>query len=143
MLDLEAGVHLEEEEPVAVEQELHGAGADVADGLGGGPGGIVQRRAHGFGQAGRGRLLQHLLVPPLHRAVALAEDVDRAVGGAEHLYLDVPAALDVRLAEDRRVPERRGRLGARLLDGGGDLGEVAYDAHAPAAAAGRRLDQQR
>ncbi len=46
VLDLQPGVRLEEEEAVAVEQELHGAGADVADRLGRRPRRVVQRR-HG------------------------------------------------------------------------------------------------
>ena len=41
VLDLQAGVHLEEpERAVGVEQELDRAGADVADGPGGGDGGV-------------------------------------------------------------------------------------------------------
>ena len=64
-----------------------------------------------------GRLLDDLLVPTLQRAVALADDQDGAVGVADDLHLDVPAVLDVRLAEDGRVAERARRLVARELDG--------------------------
>src|SRR6185312_12301547 len=39
VLDLQAGVHLQEEEPVAVGHEFHGAGADIAHRLGGSDGG--------------------------------------------------------------------------------------------------------
>ena len=55
----------------------------------------------------RRRLLDDLLVPALDRAVPLAERPHRAVLVGHDLHLDVPAALDVRLAEDgrrRRTP---------------------------------------
>ena len=52
---------------------------------------------------------------------------------AEHLHLDVPARLDVRLAEHRRVAERGRRLGGGLLDGAG----------APRPACGRRACRDR
>ena len=65
------------------------------------------------GEVGRRRLLDHLLVAALDRAVALAEHQDVAVPVADDLHLDVAAALDVRLDEDGAVAERAGRLGAR------------------------------
>ena len=67
---------------------------------------------------------------------------DAAVAVAQHLHLDVPAVLDVRLDEDGRVAEGRRRLGGRLRDLAGQVGERAYDAHAAAAATRGRLDQQ-
>ena len=74
VLDLDARVHLEEV-PAAVgrEQELRRAGADVADGLGEPQRGGAELAAQLAADAGRGRLLDHLLVAALHRAVALAE----------------------------------------------------------------------
>ena len=71
MLDLKAGVHFDEEEIATFGDELDGSGADIADSA---------RRGHrGFSQGApplrieprRGRLLQHLLMPALYRAVAL------------------------------------------------------------------------
>ncbi len=74
VLDLQPGVHLHEEEGAGgVDDELHRAGADVADR----PRRLHRRPAHGGAPLGRharrGRLLEHLLVAALHRAVALEE----------------------------------------------------------------------
>ena len=93
---------------------------------------------------GRGRrLLDDLLVAALDRALPLGQRDDVAVGVAEHLDLDVAAALDVALAEHGAVAERRRRLalggGERVVE----LGGRAHDAHAAPAAAGRRLDEHR
>jgi hopanoid biosynthesis associated radical SAM protein HpnH len=57
-------------------------------------------------ERGGGRFLEHLLVPPLHRALALAEGDHVAVRVAEQLDLHVTRALDVALAEDALVAER-------------------------------------
>ena len=93
--------------------------------------------------AGRRRFLDHLLVAPLHRAVALAE-VDRvAMAVGEDLDLDV-ARLDERpLEDDFRIAEGALRLrpGApqrrQKLPGAGD------QAHAAPAATGGGLDHHR
>ena len=57
---------------------------------------------------GAGRLLDHLLVAPLGRAVALAEREDAALPVAEDLHLDVARALD----EASRGRRRRRRSSA-------------------------------
>ena len=103
VLDLDARVHLEEEElAMAVEQALDRAGADVADRARG----LDRHRSHARAQLGRdgrrGRLLEHLLVPALERAVALAE-VDRARRGCR------PAPGSRRGAGPRRTSRRRPR----------------------------------
>ena len=74
VLDLDAGVHLEEvERPVRRQQELAGARAAIAHRLRGGHG----RRAHPLAELrvhrDRRRLLDELLVPALDRALALAQ----------------------------------------------------------------------
>src|SRR5437763_7659898 len=76
MLDLDPAVQLEEPEVATVEHELGGAGAAVAD--------CTRERdrrlTHLLPQfrVERRRLLEHLLVAPLHRALALAERDDVA-----------------------------------------------------------------
>ena len=58
--------------PSVVDQELERAGADVADRQRAAHRGLAdRRRGRAGGQAGRGRLLDELLVPALHRAVPL------------------------------------------------------------------------
>ena len=112
VLDLQAGVHLQEEErAVLAGDELDGAGAVVADGLG-------QRDrllAHGLARLGieqrRGRLLDDLLVAALDGAFALAQVDDVAVLVAQHLDLDVARVLDELLDEHAVVAEAR--LGLR------------------------------
>ena len=144
VLDLDARVHLQEEEvAVAVEQALDRAGADVAHGA---------RRAdrhlpHARPQLGRdgrrGRLLEHLLVAALQRAVALAE-VDRAaVAVGQHLDLDVPGILDVLLDVHRGVGEVGLALPPRGLERALGVVRRGDDLHAATAAAGRGLDRDR
>jgi hypothetical protein len=55
---------------------------------------------------GRGRLLDHLLVPPLERAVPL-EQMHRARAVAEDLHLDMARLLHEFLYQNRVVAEGR------------------------------------
>ena len=91
--------------PSRVEQELDGAGVDVADLLG---------ERHGVGadplpqlrvQVRRRRELDHLLVAALHRAVALEQVDDVALRVGEDLHLDVPGVDHGLLQEHGRVAE--------------------------------------
>ena len=141
MLDLQARVHLQEEErAVLAGDELHRAGAVVADGLGQRDGLL----AHGLARLGveerRGRLLDHLLVAALDGAFALAQVDDVAVLVAEHLDLDVARVLDELLDEHAIVAEARLGLRAGRAEALLGLLGVEGDAHALAAAAGRGLD---
>ncbi|GAA4115104.1 hypothetical protein GCM10022215_13700 [Nocardioides fonticola] len=145
VLDLEAGVHLQEVRltRLDVEEELHGAGVDVADLPGQRDARLAHQRAHRGVEVGRRRLLEHLLMAPLTGAVALAEMHHVPVGVGEHLHLDVPAALDVLLDQQGAVAE-----GALGLAAGRDhrllvLLGGPHDAHALAAAAGGRLHEHR
>ena len=106
VLHLHAGVHLEEVEIVVlVDEELAGAGADVVHRLGR----RDRRRAHLGAQLGRdaiaGRLLDHLLVTALDRALALEEMHAVAVRVGEDLDLDVARLLDELLDVERVVAE--------------------------------------
>ena len=143
VLDLEAGVHLQEVGLVGlgVEQELHRAGVGVADLAGQRDRAVGDQAADGVADRRRRRLLEDLLVPALGRAVPLVEVHDVAVAVGEDLHLDVAAVLDVLLDEHGVVAERRQRL---ALGGGDRLVEVlgpADDAHALAAATGRCLHE--
>jgi hypothetical protein len=113
MLDLQPGVHLQEEElarPVRRDQALDGAGAAVVDGLRGPPGGGEHPLPQGRRHPGRRGLLGHLLVPPLDRAVPLPSASTRPSVEPEHLHLDVPGVRQVALQEDRRRAEEPLRL---------------------------------
>ena len=95
-------------------------------------------------ERGRRRLLEHLLVAALHRALALAEREHRAVRVGEQLDLDVPRALEVALEVDAVVAERRpAPRAAAAASASSSSSRRAHDAHAAPAAARGRLDDQR
>ena len=137
MLDLQSGVHLEEEEvAVVVGQELDGACAGVPDRRRGQPRGVEQLVPHAgdaFDQWRR-RLFDDLLVAPLNRAFAFADGPHGAVLVGEHLDLDVVAGGQIALAEDGGVAERR----LRLARGPPRLALAARTIRAPRACRGRR-----
>ena len=144
MLDLDSGVHLQEEVlALAREQALDRARGAVADGAGrvhgdarrSGPELVVDRR--------RGRFLDELLVAALDRALALAEVDDGAVRVGEHLHLDVARILQVALDVDGCVREVRLALSPGRLEGALDLVGGLDDLQALAAPAGRGLDRDR
>ena len=144
VFDLNAGVHLHEvEAAAAIHQELHGAGALVAD---------AACRSHGGGshpftqlwiQPRAGGLLQQLLVPALDRAVALPQVHHVAVAVGQHLHFHVAGPVDEFLHVEARVAE--GGFGFAL----GGLEQVVElvggrdQPHPPAAAACGGLDHHR
>ena len=144
VLDLQPRVHLHEPEVTGVvQQEFDRARAHVPD---------FERdrdrnRAHAPAQRGRdgrrGRFLDELLVPPLHRAVALAEVDHLAVRVGEDLDLDVARAQQGTFDQQARIAERSlcfaGCGGERGIEGA----VVEHQAHAAPAAAGAGLDHQR
>ena len=119
---------------VGVEQEL--AGRRVPQ-----PGGDAEPNRHRVqvpslvrGEAGRRRFLDELLVPPLERAVALAEGDDVAVAVGDELHLDVPRRRDLPLEVDRSVAERRRRLVRPRGERGGQVLRPRDAPHAPPSA---------
>ncbi len=149
MLDLKPRVHFDEEEavrrerPRCVGDEFHRAGALIADRRRGSDRHLAERAAHFAGKPGCRRFLDHLLVPALHRAVALEEMHDVAVPVGEDLHLDVARRLDIALKQHLVVAEGGKRLalcaGERIVEVD-DFGDAP---HAAPAAAGDRLDQDR
>ena len=127
------------------DEELDGAGVDVArrasasaTALGRG-----SARAAPASRPGAGRDLDDLLVAQLHRAVAVVEVDDVAVGVGEDLHLDVAGPVDEPLDEQRAVAERGRRLAAAALERLGHVAGAVHGAHAAPAAAGRRLEHHR
>src|SRR5256885_2458412 len=78
-LDLDAGVHLDEVELAVLIQELHGAGAAVADRAAGFHAPLAHEAPLAQRDARSGGFLDHFLVAPLHRAIALAQVDDAPV----------------------------------------------------------------
>jgi len=101
---------------VAVEQALDRARADVADGARG----LDRHRPHARAQirrdSRRGRLLEHLLVAALERAVALPQVDRRAVAVGQDLISTLARILDVLLDVDGGVGEVRLALAPRGLE---------------------------
>ena len=143
MLDLDSAVQLEEVEVASVEHELDRAGAPVADRTSECDRGLAHPLSKFAVERGGGRLLEHLLMAALDRALALAEGDDFAMLVGEQLDLDVMRALDVALAVDGVVAECGLRLALGGFRGLLELGRLADDAHPPAAASGRRLHDER
>ena len=144
VLDLEAGVHLDEVEGAAlVDQEFHRARAGIADRAREPDGGFAHLRAQRIGQAGRRRLLDHLLVPALDRAVAVEQVQHRAVRIGQHLHLHMARPGDIALQQQRAVAEGRGGFALRGRERPGQVLRAPDDAHAAPAAAGRGLDEHR
>ena len=108
VLHLQACVHLEEVElAVLVDDALNRARVHVVGALGQGDRRVADPLAQVVVDYGGWGLLDQLLVPSLHRAVALAEERHVAVGIGEDLSLDVVRPLDVALEEDLGAAEVR------------------------------------
>ena len=141
VLDLDAGVHLQEEVLAVLQQALDRARAAVVDGTGGVRGDLADALAQRLVDRRSGRLLDELLVAALDRAVALAEVDDVAVAVGQDLHLDVARVGQVALEVDRRVGEELLALARGALEGVLQRGLVERDAEALAAAAARGLDR--
>jgi hypothetical protein len=121
--------------PVLVDEEFAGAGADVPDGLRRG----YRRLAHALPNLRRdpvaGRLLDHLLMAPLDRALAF-EEVDRvAVRVGQHLDLDMARLLHELLDVEGVVAEGGLRFAACPRQRLGQILRLVHETHALAAAA--------
>jgi hypothetical protein len=143
VLDLQAGVHLEEEEVAVLVDELDGPGVVVADGLGRLDRGVAHGRFDAIGQSGCRCFLDQLLVTPLGRAVPRRDPDHVALLVADDLHLDVArpgeVALDVHLVASEEA--LRLALGARHRVG--DLLCRLDDLHSAPATAEGSLDGDR
>ena len=128
---------------IGVHKELHRAGIGVAGGAGQSDGGIGQLGADLGRQRHGGRHLDHLLMAPLHGAIALVEVQDVAVPVAQNLDFDVFGAAHVAFQEYGVVAEGGGRFLTRLFQFAGEVLGFVHHAHAASAAAERGFDDQR
>jgi hypothetical protein len=145
VLHLDARIHFDEVPGagIGIHQELHGSGVVIAGGARQLDGGFGQRAADGIVEAHGGRHFHHLLMPPLHGAIALIEVQQVAGAIAQDLHLDVAGALDVALQKHRIVAERRAGLAPRFRQPLAEFRGAVHHAHAAPAAAEGRLDDQR
>ena len=133
VLHLNARVHLEEiEAPVGVEQELDGPRALVPDGPRRRERRLGQPRAERRIDRRRWRLLDHLLVPPLNRALPLEQMHEMPVPIAQDLHLDMTRRRQVPLEEHALIAEGRPGLPPRGRHRLGQRVRLARDPHAAA-----------
>src|SRR5262249_44027668 len=115
MLDLDAGVHLDEVELPVLVEELDGADAEIFE--------LAHRlchrladgRARSLVERGTGAFLPDLLVAALQGAVAFAEVDGVAAAIAQYLDFDMAGPAEIFLEIERLVAERR--LGLRPRGG--------------------------
>ena len=142
VLDLEARVHLEERVLTRgrVDDELDRAGGAVPHRCAQRDRRAGERGARCVVETGRGRLLDHLLVAPLDRAVTLAERDHLAAAVAEDLHLDVPGGDHEAFDEAPAVAEVTGREPGDGVEGLRERVFGVAAAHADAAAPGATLE---
>ncbi len=145
VLHLQARVDLEEHRlgPVDVIDEFDRPGRPVGHGateLGAAP---RQHVAHRFGEVRCGGLFDHFLVPPLERAVAVAQHDDVAAAVSDHLRLDVARPAHSPLHEDAVVAEIRPRQPHHPSEGFAQLVRTVARGDTDAATAARRFEHDR
>ena len=101
---------------VGIDQELDRAGVVVVGFARQLHRGVAQFLANSAARFDRRRDLHHLLMPPLHRAIALVQVQQVAVLVAEDLHFDVPRARQILLQKDGVIAERRCRFALRLFE---------------------------
>src|SRR3954468_23403685 len=144
MLDLDPAVDLDEEEvTVPVDEELERAEVLVARGDGGSDGALGEVGSGGVREGRCRSLLDDLLVPALHRAVALAQVDAMAVSVDRDLDLDMAVLVEPLLEVERVVAERRLGLGPADAKHRFELASRPHHPHPLAAATGGRLDEDR
>ena len=145
VLDLDARVHLDEEPflGILVVEKFHGPGIVVFDFAAQLHRRFAQLLAHPLVQPHARRDLDDLLMPPLHRAIALVQMHHAAVTVAEDLHLDVLRVGNVAFEKHRRVAEGAPRFALRFIKQIREIAGLGDDAHPAATAAERGFDNER
>ncbi|OIQ77151.1 hypothetical protein GALL_411650 [mine drainage metagenome] len=140
MLNLHAGVHLDEIELAVLVEKLESARAPIVDFLAG----VGAARADALDQPARNSgswgFFEDFLMPALHGAVALSQPDRVAKRIGQHLDFDVPRIEEEFLHVHRRIAESRSGFAAGHADGVEQRGFGMHHAHAASAAAARGLD---
>ena len=145
VFDLQAGVHFEEEEflPFGVEEEFHRPCRAILCCLSEVDRGQDEVAAQRIRQAGGRGFLDDLLIAALERTVAFAQRHDVAFAITENLDFDMPGPRDVALEKHARIAETALALAYHAGKAVAQPGLVRADAHADAAAARGRLENDR
>ncbi len=144
MLNLDTGVHLDEEPfvGVGIEEEFDGAGVVVADFASEADGGVAEGDAGFVGEIeGRGDF-DDFLVAALDGAIALVEMEDVAVAVADDLDFDVFGAGDVAFEEDGGISEGERGFVAGFFEEAFEVFGFVDDAHSAAAASESGFDDE-
>src|SRR5690242_11734844 len=112
MLDLNTGVHLDEEELPLFIEVFEGTGSAIAYLAARLHAALSDTDPHFRGYIRSGRLFHDLLVAALHRAVAFAEINDVSVRVGQDLHFDRARVFEVFLQVDRGITEGCSRFGA-------------------------------
>ena len=144
MLHLQAGVHLKKiKAAVARQQKFHSARTHVVHRPGSGHCSCPHARAQGIVDRRAGRLFHQFLMPPLHRAVALADMHQIAMPVAKHLDLNMPRLQYGFFDQQLPIAEGIDRFAASRLDGGQQISRILHHPHAAPTAAGCSFDHHR
>jgi hypothetical protein len=127
---------------VRVDQKLHRARAQIIHFAHQFDRRLAQADPHLGIEGGGGGDFHHLLVAPLHRAVAFPQMAHLAPAIAQDLHLDVAGAPDVVLQENRGIAEGAARLAHGLLQLGFELGRMLHHPHAATTPAETRLEDE-
>ena len=141
---LEAGIHFKEvEAAISPGDELHRAGAEIADVAGQGDGLFAHRLAHFRRDERGGGFFHHLLVAALDRTIALVQIEDVALLVADQLDFDVARLFDELLDEHAVITKAGQCFAADAVKAFAHVSFAPRQAHALAAAAGRSLHHHR
>ncbi len=113
MLDLQAGVHLDEIEAAVLVEKLDGARAQIAELIERGGDHAADHLALRRIERGRGRFFPQFLMAALQRTIPLAQMHHLAEGIGQHLHFDMARPFEIFFHIDGVVAERRLGFGAR------------------------------
>ncbi len=145
VFDLDARIDLDEIElaGVGILQELDGSRRAVADRAADLERRLAQLASLRIGEKRRRSAFHHLLIAPLHGAIALVQMHQIAVRVAQDLHFHVARAADQLLEINLVLAESRLGLAPRGGHGFDEIVVVFDDAHAAAAAAPTRFEHDR
>eukprot|EP00158_Paraphelidium_tribonemae_P005282 Partr_v1_DN27264_c0_g2_i1_m38418 len=145
MLHLQARIHFHEVKltRLTVHDELDGASADVLDSLSSRHRLLTQITTQLLGQVRSGRLLDHLLMTPLHTAVTLKQVDGITVRITKHLHLHMPRRNQILFNQHTIITKRLARLTLGRLEHDVEIIGRLDDTHSLATTTLDSLDQHR
>ena len=144
VFNLQASVHLHEKERASrIEQKLHSASPDIANGLCCSHGRLAHRPALFWAQTGGGGFFNDFLVAALDRAIAFIEVQTVAVLVGKNLNLNMPWFQHIFFNQHARVPKRGQGFTLSRGQSVSQLADVFHHFHAFATPASCGFEQHR